>query len=263
MRPISTVESVGVERRADRPAPDIRPRPSTASLAAFTVALVVIGAAAAYLFSARQPDVYAAEAEIWVHSPEAQSDASTTLATHRQIAESPLVLESAAKAVGLDAATIADAIRTDVPRGSRILQITVESEDRQVARRIADAVAESYMATIKARAARAYVDTRRDLERQAARASSRLRRIDPDAPEGRALRDELSELRRELTQLQVEAGTQTQLDLIRPAETLAAPVEPKPMQAAAIGAFAALLLGLGASALARQVAGREFSRLGY
>lgn len=125
-------------------------RLSRVLLGVLLVALLVLPAAGAALWSAAQPSTYAAEVDL-LHAPSDTSASDTIdrqLATHRALLLRRDALDDAAAAVGRDADELADNTGVETVEGSSLLRIRVVDEDRDRAEQAAELVAGQHVRVV-------------------------------------------------------------------------------------------------------------------
>jgi capsular polysaccharide biosynthesis protein len=113
-------------------------------LACFVI--VTTAVVSAVVVGSRGADVYGARADILYVAPDAPLDVrQRSLATQGEVARSRAVLAAAAAQEGVPLDQLQDAVSVETGVQDDLLHITVSDEDRGVARRLAQAVATSYL----------------------------------------------------------------------------------------------------------------------
>jgi capsular polysaccharide biosynthesis protein len=198
-----------------------------------------------YYLSLRAPERYEATARIaGGGSAVAAGDPSavaTSLATNRELATAPAVLQAVSRTVpGTSAATLANAVSASVERDASILDVTATSSNPGRAAAIANAVATEFLA-------RRTADQRRAAHRARTQLQAQLKGVRETTKAGTqtaagnlatAIRERISDLALQ----EVTAGND--LRLAESATPPAAPSAPRPVRSAALAGLAALLLAI-------------------
>jgi len=111
------------------------------------VALLVLPAVGAALWSNLQPPTYAAEVDL-LHAPSDTSSSDSIerqLATHEVLLLRRSLLDAAAQSVGRDPDELAENVGVEIVEGSSVLRLQVVDEDSERAERTATFLADQYV----------------------------------------------------------------------------------------------------------------------
>jgi uncharacterized protein involved in exopolysaccharide biosynthesis len=246
-------------------------------IAVVVALLLVAPTAGAAVVSSMQPDVYAVVADLLYRPVETSSPESIEreLATQKAVLMSRRVVDPAALAAGMEVKELSKAMEIEVVEESNLLRVRVEDTSRRTALTAATAVLDTYRATIAEQSASATAEEERALlQRQVNTLTAQLNDINtrlgqiavvliPPVPmqtesvvlqqEAQLIRDRVLELQNQLIESDVQVlreGAGRVRVLVQPT-VLPEPAGPKPLQAAAAGALAGLVLAVGLVALLR------------
>ena len=109
--------------------------------------IVVVCVLAAVVIAVVQPNRYTATSTVLVDSPADALPTAVNMATEKEIAGSPAVVELAVDALGLETPVdeVLPQIGVDVPVDSSVLQISATADDPDEARRLAGAMGHAYL----------------------------------------------------------------------------------------------------------------------
>jgi capsular polysaccharide biosynthesis protein len=249
------------------------PFPWIVAVAAVLVVLLATGAA--YVVGGTGPERYAADVEVFFDPGRVDSqEADRSLATQVVVIEGPSVLGPVADASGQDFDDLTEMVSVSVVQGSQILRIRVVDEDAEVARVLAQDIAETYAGerpSAASDAAREFLQDRIDeLDTVRIALQSELSEVQAAPPANRdqarerSLQDELQlvsqqqiALDAELIRLELEDIQAAGARVLAPARALEDPVEPRPVRSAAMGAVVGLLVAAGMVAGALQLRNRR------
>ncbi len=237
------------------------------------VLLVVVGVLVGYVYSASQPDRYAATAQVQVRDPNAgvldsgrtqtgnASNAEREVATQLEFARSSEVKGLARDKMAEDGVTGSVTMTASTVSGTDLINFRVESGSPEVSQAGANAFAQAYVDQRQAQLKKVFAENAADLRARADERTTQIADIDdqlnakprllsPAEVEG--LETERNSLGSQRTDLQAQAN---ELDVIAtsraagivvidPANLPTSPFEPKPMRTAAMGGLIGLLLGL-------------------
>lgn len=253
---------------------------SAQRLFAVSTALVLLFVLTAYLASSTQPTVYGAQADLLFKVPGSSQEAERQLATQQVLLSSRGVLAPVAERFDVLLPTLAASQQVELLAGSEILRLQVRNEDADIAVRLTQAIADSYIESVSTTLGDAGSEQERQLRDQiadlsvaAAAGRTRLDEIaslraagdgTPEASseerrlqvEDTTLTQRISTLQAQLTELLIRNASGRPAEILTPAYLLDEPVGPKPVRAAAAGAMVGLLLAGGLLALALR--GRSF-----
>lgn len=264
--------------------PSRRPRSlrtwSVRRVIAVSAGLVLLCVLVAYLVSGAQPTVYGAQADVLYKVPGSSQEAERQLATQQVLLSSRGVLAPVAERFDVPLAALTASQQVEILAGSEILRLQVRNEDAGLAVRLAQAIADSYIASVStslgdigSEQERQLRDQITDLSVAAAAGRTRLDEIaalraaggvtaETSREERRlqiedtTLTQRISTLQAQLTELLIQGENARPAEILTPAYLLDEPVGPKPVRAAAAGAMVGLLLAGGL--LAVVLRGRSF-----
>jgi uncharacterized protein involved in exopolysaccharide biosynthesis len=243
------------------------------TVAATVLLLTVLSA---YLVSALQPTVYAAEADVLFSVTGSSQEGERQLATQEVLLSSRGVLSPVAERFDVPLPELTRSQDVEQLAGSQVLRTRIRNNEPELAVRLAQGVAESYVASVStgvtdlgAEQERRIRDEITDLSVRAAAGRARLDEIAAARAgaaagpgglavtaeernlqvEDTALTQRVSALQSELTQILVQRETATPAEILTPAYLLDQPVGPRPVRAAAAGAMLGLVLSSGLLAL--------------
>lgn len=237
------------------------------------VLLVVVGTVGGYVYSARQPSLYAATAQVQIRDPNASmlgagsGQAVSAAAAEREVAGQLEFLKStevrvrANELLGQTSQPVTSMSATNVS-GTDLVDIRVVSRSPEVAQAGADAYAEAYVERRKEQLVSAFNDNAAELRETAQERTAQAAAIDARlGPDGEALtpaqRDSLlaerTALINESTDLTTRANEYDQIATTRAAGVMVieqaalprSPFEPTPLRTAAVGGVLGLVLGIG------------------
>ncbi len=292
--PVPAVPVLPADRASQQPPTSPLPRPGRAwmdvpswslqrllTVAATVLLLTVLSA---YFVSALQPTVYAAEADVLFSVTGSSQEGERQLATQEVLLSSRGVLSPVAERFDVPLPELTRSQDVEQLAGSQVLRTRIRNNEPELAVRLAQGVAESYVASVStgvtdlgAEQERRLRDEITDLSVRAAAGRARLDEIAAARAgaaaspgglavtaeernlqvEDTALTQRVSALQSELTQILVQRETATPAEILTPAYLLDQPVGPRPVRAAAAGAMLGLVLssGLLALGLRRRLAG--------
>ncbi|MBS2936696.1 hypothetical protein KDN32_02945 [Nocardioides sp. J2M5] len=230
--------------------------------AALVAVLLVLGAVGGWLYASTTPSTYTSTTRILVNpsvgnpfssTPSSvRQDQETSLETEAQMVRSEDVLGAVVdRSTGLTVRGVSRRLQVNVPPSTQVLEISYTADDPELARQVADAVAEAYLANRDARFKQVQDDRVGRLESQTVRTVEDLRSATNAAQKGtpaqRAFNNELADaLRNELVNLRAQ---RTALEnLTAPSGTVVSPAtEPSgpPLLATLLWPVAGAVAGLG------------------
>lgn len=252
--------------------PDTRPTPripfarALRHHAALVAVLLVLGAVGGWLYASTTPTTYTSTTRILVNpsvgnpfssTPSSvRQDQETSLETEAQMVRSADVLGAVVeRSTGLTVRGVSRRLQVSVPPSTQVLEISYSADDPELARQVADAVGEAYLANRDARFKQVQDDRVGRLESQTVRTVEDLRSATTAAQRGtpaqRAFNNELADaLRNELVNLRAQ---RTALEnLTAPSGTVVSPAnEPSgpPLLATLVWPVAGGVAGLGLGCL--------------
>jgi uncharacterized protein involved in exopolysaccharide biosynthesis len=241
-----------------------RPAPSLLAVAAIVLGVVAASALAALAISLTRPRVYGAQADLVVQPGGDASafGAERDLATQETILRGRAVLGPVASANRIPLERLENMVSVENPPQSNILRLTVASRDRRSAQRLAELITDEYLG-LSSRAGDGAPDPlAAQLERQVETVSrtlsetlDRLERLarerrpgQPVAPEEQRLRagstamlQRIGTLQDQLTALAARRLGRAEVTVVVPPHLLERPLQPRPVQALAVGTLLGLL----------------------
>jgi uncharacterized protein involved in exopolysaccharide biosynthesis len=242
-------------------------------LVGVSAALLLTTVLTAYLASAFQPTVYAAEADVLFEVTGSAQEGERQLATQEVLLSSRGVLSPVAEQFDVPLRDLTRSQDVEQLAGSQVLRTRVRNEDPDLAVRLTQAIAETYVESVST----GVVDTGAEQERRvrdeitdlsitaaagrarldeiaAARAAARgALAVTPEERqlqvEDTALAQRIGALQSQLTQILVARENASPGEILTPAYLLDGPVGPKPLRAAAAGAMVGLVLAISLLAL--------------
>ncbi len=206
--------------------PDTRPTPRVPFAralrhhAALVAVLLVLGAVGGWLYASTTPTTYTSTTRILVNpsvgnpfssTPSSvRQDQETSLETEAQMVRSADVLGAVVeRSTGLTVRGVSRRLQVSVPPSTQVLEISYSADDPELARQVADAVGEAYLANRDARFKQVQDDRVGRLESQTVRTVEDLRSATTAAQRGtpaqRAFNNELADaLRNELVNLRAQ-----------------------------------------------------------
>jgi uncharacterized protein involved in exopolysaccharide biosynthesis len=247
---------------------DWRPQPSLPFLALLAAAIVMVSVAAALAVSLVMPTVYGAQADLLIRPGGDASGfgAERDLATQETILQGGAVLGPVADAAGVPLERLRTMVSVENPAQTNILRLTVASQDRGTAQRLAELITQEYLRRASAAGDGGPDPLAAQLERQAdslsRTLSETLSRLDAlarqrrpgaaAAPEEQRLRaaatstlGRLGAVQDQLTALTSRRLEQADVTVVVPAHLLERPLRPRPAQALAMGVLLGLLVAAG------------------
>jgi uncharacterized protein involved in exopolysaccharide biosynthesis len=245
---------------------------SNRRLLVVAVALVVVNAVLAGMYSASGPAVYAAQADL-IYNRSGTSpaqDIERELATQQVLLASRSHISEAAEAVGLEPGELSKRVEVEVVEDSRVLRLRVQHEEPERALRAAQDLVEAYQATVAEQSSA--VDTsdeeRRLLQERIAALEERLGPVQRRRAEIGAVDTPSAALSAELRDLEEEAGALRQqiaahqlemtnsdvrglqvsaaaVEVLTPPFVLDDPIGPQPLRAAVAGLLVGILYAAG------------------
>jgi capsular exopolysaccharide synthesis family protein len=234
--------------------------------------LVVVGAVGGYLYSARQPSLYAATSQVQIRDPNAgllgiSGQASNAVSATREVANQLEFIRStevrvrANELLGDTGQPVVSMSATEVS-GTDLVNIRVVSRSPEVAQAGANAFADAYVERrkeqLQAAFATAAADLRAASQERTAQAAAIDARLAPDAEnltpaqrdslalERDALIRESSDLNSQANENdQIATGRTAGIIVIEQASLPRSPFEPTPLRTAGVGAVLGLVLGIG------------------
>jgi capsular exopolysaccharide synthesis family protein len=236
------------------------------------VLLVALGAAVGYVWTARQPDLYAATAQVQVRDPNAallglgaaQGNTATgdrEINTQLEFIKSTEVRQAAEALLGTTSAPVRGVSASNVS-GTDLINIRVVSRSPEVAQRAANAYAEAYVASRKDQLTQVLEDQAADRRTRADELTQRIAAIDAEVAAAgptisQAEEDSLdaerqsalaqrADLQQAASDFEITASTKSAgVLVVEPASLPSRPFEPTPVRSAALGGVLGLLLGVG------------------
>jgi uncharacterized protein involved in exopolysaccharide biosynthesis len=247
---------------------DRQPQPSLPFLALLVAAIVMVSVAAALAVSLAMPTVYGAQADLLIRPGGDASGfgAERDLATQETILQGSAVLGPVADAAGVPLERLREMVSVENPAQTNILRLTVASQDRGTAQRLAELITQEYLRRASAAGDGAADPVAAQLERQADSLSrtlsetlSRLEALTRQrrpaataASEEQRLRaaatstlQRLGAVQDQLTALTSRRLGQTDVTVVVPAHLLERPLRPRPAQALAMGILLGFLVAAG------------------
>jgi uncharacterized protein involved in exopolysaccharide biosynthesis len=247
---------------------DRQPRSSLPVLALLVTAIVTVSVVAALAISLARPTVYGAQADLLVRPGGDASGfgAERDLATEQTILQGSAVLGPVADAAGMPLERLEKMVSVENPAQTNILRLTVASQDRGTAQRLAELITEEYLRRASPAGDGAADPLAAQLERQADSLSRTLsqtldrlealtRRQGPGAAatsEEQRLRaaatstlQRLGAVQDQLTALTTRRLGQADVTVVVPAHLLERPLRPRPAQALAMGVLLGFLVAAG------------------
>ncbi|MBW3638388.1 MAG: hypothetical protein KY451_00825 [Actinobacteria bacterium] len=236
-----------------------------------STALMLLTMLCAYLASASQPTVYGAQADVLFEVTGTAQEFERQLATQEVLLGSRGVLAPVAERLDVSLRELTGSQEVEQIAGSQVLRAQVRNKDPELAVRLAQAIADSYVSSVTSGVSATGADEERrilgeitELSVTAAAGRSRLEQIAAAraaAPPGGALvatqeerelqlqdvglSQRISALQSRLSDILVERENATRARVLTPAYLLDEPVGPKPLRSAAAGAMVGLLLVVG------------------
>jgi uncharacterized protein involved in exopolysaccharide biosynthesis len=261
----------GTQRRALDKLLELRdwePRPSLPVLALLVVAIVIVSVSAAVAISLAMPTVYGAQADLLVRPGGDASGfgAERDLATQQTILQGSAVLGPVADAAGVPLERLEKMVSVENPAQTNILRLTVASQDRGTAQRLAELITREYLRHASAAGDGGADPVAAQLQRQADSLSrtlsqtlDRLEALTRQRRPGAAAASEEQRLRAaatstlerlgavqdQLTALTARRLGRADVTVVVPAHLLERPLRPRPAQAVAMGALLGLLVAAG------------------
>jgi uncharacterized protein involved in exopolysaccharide biosynthesis len=268
---IRTEPPWGTQRRALGKLLELRdrqPRPSLPFLALLAAAIVTVSVAAALAISLAMPTVYGAKADLLVRPGGDASGfgAERDLATEQTILQGSAVLGPVADAAGMPLERLEKMVSVENPAQTNILRLTVASQDRGTAQRLAELITDEYLRRASAAGDGAADPLAAQLERQAdslsRTLSQTLDRLEAltrqQGPRAAATSEEqrlraaatstlqrLGAVQDQLTALTARRLGQADVTVVVPAHLLERPLRPRPAQALAMGVLLGFLVAAG------------------
>lgn len=262
--------SGGTQRRALGRLLELRDRrqPSLPVLALLVAAILMVSVAAALVISLAMPTVYGARAELLVRPGGDASGfgAERDLATQQTILQGSAVLGPVADAAGVPLERLEKMVSVENPAQTNILRLTVASQDRGTAQRLAELITREYLRHASAAGDGGADPVAAQLERQANSLSrtlsqtlDRLQALTRRGRPGGAAASEEQRLRAAATSMLQRLGAvqdqltaltarrlgQADVTVVVPVHLLERPLRPRPAQAVAMGALLGLLVAAG------------------
>jgi capsular polysaccharide biosynthesis protein len=236
---------------------------------------VLAAALVAYVAAGRGEATYGADAEILFETTSPAS-ASTgvprDLATQKVVLASRVVLEPVAKATGIPVDELARSVSVTIEGQSNVLRLRAAFRTRELALRVAQAVARSYLAVAAATFTAEFRAGATRLDAELARLSATLTGIDARvgklddvrqraiarglfAPvsaeqlrlqaEAQILLQRIGTVQDRISQLALERVNATRATMLSPPHALERQLSPRPLRAAATGILIGLILAVG------------------
>ena len=247
---------------------DRQPQPSLSALALLVAAILMMSVAAVLVISQATPTVYGAQADLLLRPGGDPSGfgAERDLATQQTILQGRAVLGPVAEAAGVPMERLEKMVSVDNPAQTNILRLTVASQHRGTAQRLAELITQEYLRRASAAGDTAADPVAAQLERQADSLSrtlsqtlDRLEALDRERRPGVAASSEeqrlqaaatsalqrLGAVQDQLTALTARRLGQADITVVVPAHLLERPLRPRPGQALAMGVLLGLLVAVG------------------
>ena len=243
------------------------PQPSLPVLALLAAAIVMASVGVAVVVSLAMPTVYGAQADLLIRPGGDASGfgAERDLATQQAILQGSAVLQPVADAAGVPLGRLEKMISVENPAPTNILRLTVASQDRGTAQRLAELITRAYPRRAAAAGDGDADPVAGQLERQADSLSrtlsqtldrleslARQERPGAAAAEQQRLRaaatstlERLGAVQDQLTALTARRLTQADVTVVVPPHLLERPLRPRPAQALAMGILLGLLVAAG------------------
>ena len=148
---------------------DRQPQPSLSALALLVAAILMMSVAAVLVISQATPTVYGAQADLLLRPGGDPSGfgAERDLATQQTILQGRAVLGPVAEAAGVPMERLEKMVSVDNPAQTNILRLTVASQHRGTAQRLAELITQEYLRRASAAGDTAADPVAKQLERQA------------------------------------------------------------------------------------------------
>jgi polysaccharide biosynthesis transport protein len=217
----------------------------------WVIGLALLGLAASLAISLTQPKQYSAAAQILVQSATGPSSLSavpqqvtpTEVQTMLQLVNSASVLTAVRQQLGS-----APPVEASEVAQTNIINITALAGAPATAARVANVYARQFVISQQSVALKNATNAAAELKaqiRSTALETKALRKTKGAASEVTAMVNQEAVLRVQLSQVEVSGAAATEaLSLVTPAQPPVAPSSPKPVQDAAVGLIAGLILGL-------------------
>lgn len=241
-------------------------------LATVCTAVLLLTVLTAYLASATQPTVYGAQADVLFEVTGSAQEFERQLATQEVLLGSRGVLAPVADRFDVPLRELTGSQGVEQIAGSQVLRTEVRNQDPDLAVRLAQAIADSYVASVTSVVTDISADEERRILNEitdlAVTAGTGRARLDVIASEraaavteggtltaaqeerelqlqDTALSQRIGALQSRLTEIFTEREKATQARVLTPAYLLDDPVGPRPLRAAAAGAMVGLVLASG------------------